>query len=312
MQETIVEATTTALVLFALPEVDDILAGQIAASTSAMYKRDIRAYLTFASVDALDPGQPKTLDAWRDMLAQSTSKSPNTINRMLSAVRRLFHEAARRDLVDGGIAAKFEKVPGVKQKALKHRLKQHSRTRISPEDMRRLCESPDAQTLVGKRDRAMLATLATSGIRASELASLTVQQIIKKDGGYQLQVRGKTDVDYRDAALSPEAKRLIDAWLAARPVSSDYVFTSFQGRGNRPTANQITESGLWKMIVKYAGRCGLQYVKPHDLRRFVGTQLTATGDIRKAQKALGHRSIEVTARHYVLDELPVGITDHLY
>jgi len=52
-------------------------------------------------------------------------------------------------------------------------------------------------------------------------------------------------------------------------------------------------------------------VKPHDFRRFVGTQL-ATRNIRLAQKALGHKSIETTARHYVLDELEVGLTDGLY
>jgi len=52
-------------------------------------------------------------------------------------------------------------------------------------------------------------------------------------------------------------------------------------------------------------------VKPHDLRRFVGTQL-AKGDIRKAQKALGHKRIDTTARHYVLDDIEVGLTDHLY
>ena len=77
--------------------------------------------------------------------------------------------------------------------------------------MRRLCESPNTDTRVGLRDRALLATLASSGVRASELASLTLDQIIKKDGGYQLSVRGKTATDYRDAALSPEAYQLIQA-----------------------------------------------------------------------------------------------------
>ncbi len=43
----------------------------------------------------------------------------------------------------------------------------------------------------------------------------------------------------------------------------------------------------------------------------MGTQL-AKQDIRKAQKALGHKNIETTARHYVLDELEVGLTDDLY
>ena len=66
-----------------------------------------------------------------------------------------------------------------------------------------------------------------------------------------------------------------------------------------PVPDPISEVTVWNIV------------KPHDFRRFVGTQLAAK-DIRKAQKALGHKSIEVTARHYVLDELEVGLTDHLY
>lgn len=52
-------------------------------------------------------------------------------------------------------------------------------------------------------------------------------------------------------------------------------------------------------------------IKPHDVRRFVGTQL-AKRDIRTAQKALGHKHIDTTAWHYVLDELDVGLTDDLH
>jgi integrase len=63
--------------------------------------------------------------------------------------------------------------------------------------------------------------------------------------------------------------------------------------------------GVWNTIKKYAEEAGLEKVKPHDLRRFVGTQL-AKVDIRKAQKALGHKRINTTARHYVLDEIEVG------
>jgi len=73
----------------------------------------------------------------------------------------------------------------------------------------------------------------------------------------------------------------------------------------------MSEVGVWQTIVKNAERVGLENVKPHDIRRFVGTQL-ARVDIRKAQKARGHKRIDTTARHYVLDELEVGLTDNLY
>jgi integrase len=70
-------------------------------------------------------------------------------------------------------------------------------------------------------------------------------------------------------------------------------------------------SAAWRAVQRAAQRVGLAHVKPHDFRRFVGTEL-ARRDIRLAQKALGHKRIETTARHYVLDELAGGLTDGLY
>jgi integrase/recombinase XerD len=178
--------------------------------------------------------------------------------------------------------------------------------------MRELTEAPGTETLVGLRDTALLHTLASSGLRVSELASLTVEQIVKQGRGYLLRVMGKNDVEYRDAHLSPKAFDAITAWLEARPVESPYIFTSFEGRGeSRVTDRLMTPVALWQTIKRYADQCGMSNVKPHDLRRFVGTQL-AKVDIRKAQKALGHKRIDTTARHYVLDELEVGATDNLY
>lgn len=292
-------------------DVETLLAGQLAASSIAMYRRDVAAYAAFATSAGLDPRHYQTLATWRDALALNTAMSPNTINRMVAAVKRIVKQAASRDMIPGDTALRFEQVAGVKVKALKKRLKQNARTRIEPEDMRRLCEMPDQTTLIGKRDAALLLTLATSGVRASELASLTIGQIVKRGRGYLLQVRGKTDIDYRDTHLSPEAYNLIMQWIAARPILSDSVFTSFAGRGARVTGEALSETAIWKIITRYAQRCDLGHVKPHDFRRFVGTQLAAT-DIRKAQLALGHKSIEVTARHYVLDKLEVGATDHLF
>jgi integrase len=111
--------------------------------------------------------------------------------------------------------------------------------------------------------------------------------------------------------LSHEAYASIQAWLARRSVESVYIFTSFAGKGHRPTARPMHLSAAWRAVQRYAERVGLAHVKPHDFRRFVGTEL-ARHDIRLAQKALGHKRIETTARHYVLDELAGGLTDHLY
>jgi integrase len=158
--------------------------------------------------------------------------------------------------------------------------------------------------------------LLVSAMRVAELASLRAEDVVARPGGWLLQVLGKGDVERRDTPLSREAKDLIDTWVLARPVTSVYIFTTFQAHGRGPERSVPTDrpmdaSAVWRVVRSYAEAAGLAGVKPHDFRRFVGTQLTA-GDIRKAQKALGHKRIDTTARHYVLDELEPGLTDDLY
>ena len=177
--------------------------------------------------------------------------------------------------------------------------------------MRKICDAPAAERLIGLRDTALLASLASSGLRVSELAVLRRQQVRAKGSGYVVLVRGKNDVEYREAPLSREAHAHMMRWLAERPVDSDYVFTSFAGRGERASARPLSASAVWRIVRKYADTAGVDDVKPHDFRRFVGTQL-AHSNLRMAQKALGHKRLETTARHYILDELEAGLTDGLY
>lgn len=296
---------------YEMPDISSILTGQLAKSSIDMYKRDVQAYFDYAEKYHLPWLDAQSLVAWRDALALQSEMSPNTINRMIAAVKRIVREMAERKMIERAVNLEFSQVRGVQMKALKSRLKPHSRTRISPDDMRRLCESPGTTTLVGVRDSALLAVLASSGIRVSEAATLTLEQIVKHSDGYTVKVCGKTDTEYRDAHLSAEAYAKIQHWWASRPTESPYIFTSFPRRSAIPSTDAMSEVAVWKMVQRYAKQCGLEHIKPHDFRRFVGTQLAAT-DIRDAQKALGHKSIEVTARHYVLDTLKVGLTDNLY
>ncbi|MFN8482044.1 MAG: tyrosine-type recombinase/integrase [Anaerolineae bacterium] len=289
----------------------DILAGQLAASSIRMYKRDFHAYVAFAgsTEQAL---RPDMLARWRAHLAAETDLSPNTINRMLSSVKRVVAEAVKQGYVqDPDLAEAFAAVDGVKVKALKERLKPNARTPIPPDDMRRLCDAPDTTTLIGLRDRALLHTLASSGMRITEAATLRRSQITQKGKSYVVSIMGKNDVEPRQAPLRREAYKYIMEWLRARTVESEYVFTSFEGRGERLTAKALSAVGAWRVVQHYAEVVGLDHVKPHDFRRFVGTEL-ARRDIRQAQKALGHKRIDTTARHYVLDELEPGLTDDLY
>jgi integrase/recombinase XerD len=287
-----------------------ILAGQVAPSSVRMYRRDFAAYVQFAG-SAEAATDPITLARWRAHLASETKLSPNTINRMLAAVKRIMAEAGQQGYISSTNAAQFADVPGVRTVAMKERLKKHSRTKITPVQMRRLCDAPDRATPIGMRDAALLATMASSGARITEIVTLTLGQLIPRGHGWMISIQGKNDAEPRDAPLSKEAYSLIVAWMQARPIESPYIFTAWAGRGSRPTAVPLSEPAAWKLVQKYAAQVGIEHLKPHDFRRFVGTQL-AKKDIRKAQKALGHKRIDTTAKHYVLDELEEGLTDDLY
>jgi integrase/recombinase XerD len=287
-----------------------LLTGQLAPSSLVGYRRDVTRYLHFCG-DEQPADEAASLARWRTFMAQDTRLSPSTINRRLAAIKRLVLEAASQGFVDKTAAEAFRHVVGVQAKALKDRMKTLTRTRLTPGQMRALCEAPDRLTLLGWRDRALLHTLASSGCRASEVVTLTTGQLAHREGSCFLEVLGKNQTVVRLAPLSSEAYAAIQAWLARRPVDSRYVFTSFAGKGHRPTARPMHLSSAWRVVARYARQSGLQHVSPHSLRRFVGTEL-AKRDLRQAQHALGHARIETTARHYVLDELAGGLTDGLY
>ena len=157
----------------------------------------------------------------------------------------------------------------------------------------------------------MLLTLASSGCRVSEVVTLTTPQLVSREGHFFVEVLGKNQTETRLAPLTSEAYASIEAWLARRPVEGEAIFTSFAGRGLRPTARPMHLSSAWRVVARYARQSGLQHISPHSLRRFVGTQV-AKKDLRQGQKILGHADIGITARHYLLDELAGGLTDGLF
>jgi site-specific recombinase XerD len=286
-----------------------LLTGQLAVNSLRAYRADLQAYLAFCG----DPGtalEAASLARWRVHLAQETRLAASTINRRLAAVKRVVQEAAVQGYLAARTAEAFRQVRGIPSTALTDRIR--VRARLTPVQMRLLCEAPDLATLPGWRDRALLATLAGSGCRVSEVVTLTSQQIRVTPGHCFLEVRGKQQVAARLAPLSQEAYGCIAAWLAHRPVASAYVFTSFAGPGAQPTPRPLHRSAAWRIVTAYARALGFHDVSPHTFRRFVGTEIATHTGIRQAQKALGHVRIETTARHYVLDELTGGLTDGLY
>ena len=309
----------------AAQEIDvSLLAGSVSQNTIEQYKIDFAQYILFAGQETTTPAK---LAQWRQHLFETTyidrsgNEKPYTvsrINRMLASVRSVMRAAAEQGYLPQSIADEFRAVRGLKVRSNKDRRKTNSRTRITKDQMIQICNAPNAETPAGLMHRALMLTLASSGIRISEAVTLTSDQIewyTDEDGksGWVIFVAGKNEVEEKPRAIGKSAKDAIDEWLEARSalgITSGYIFTGFAGRGSRPLDRCISRQGAWQIVQRYADQCELSDIKPHDFRRYVGTEL-AKKDLRLAQNQLGHKRIETTAQNYVLDNVAVGITDDL-
>src|SRR5258705_7060565 len=83
-----------------MPSIEAILTGRLTASSIAMYKRDAQAYFDYAQKYNLPWLDAQSLVAWRDALALQSEMSPNTINRMIAAVKRIVREMAERKMIE--------------------------------------------------------------------------------------------------------------------------------------------------------------------------------------------------------------------
>ena len=291
----------------------EILAGYLDPSSRRQYCRDFYTYLEYAGSkeDAL---RPTTLTHWVLWLVNHPQRySPKTINRMVSAVKKMMKKAASLEYLDRKTADGFQEVEAVRELALKDRLREQ--IVLSPTDIARIAAQPDTDRLVGRRDLALILTLASSGLRVTSLCHLKMQQIIVGTAGYQLMIRGKNDVKASPVPLSASAYEAIQVWLRERPVPSEFVFTHFDRReGDGPTAqlsaDPISDRSVRRIVRAYALAMGQEGVKPHDFRRYLGTQL-AEIDVHQAMLALHHKNASTTLNHYVLSKLREGISDHL-
>ena len=164
---------------------------------------------------------------------------------------------------------------------------------LSAEDIGRLLGAPSPDTLMGLRDRAILETLYSAGLRVSELAGLC-------DGDLDFQadllrVRGKG----RRERLSPigsYAVRALRRWLPMRKLSvrepQDAAAPVFVTRFGR----RLTTRSVARMLEKYLRQTGLdRRTTPHSLRHSFATHLLDQGaDIRSVQELLGHKSLVTT------------------
>jgi integrase/recombinase XerD len=159
-------------------------------------------------------------------------------------------------------------------------------------EVERLLQAPDTNTPLGKRDAALLELLYATGMRASELVSLTLNDI-NTMGGY-VKVKGKGDKERLVPIGDMASVQLDDYLLEGRPRlvrgrDATHVFVNRAAQG-------LTRQGLWKIVKRYVQEATLTtHVSPHTLRHSFATHLLEGGiDLRSLQHMLGHTDISTT------------------
>ncbi|HNW96760.1 MAG TPA: tyrosine-type recombinase/integrase [Candidatus Paceibacterota bacterium] len=164
---------------------------------------------------------------------------------------------------------------------------------ISYDDLERLLASVKGDSIAHLRDRAILETLFSTGLRVSELCQLNRNSINLNRGEFS--VKGKGD-KIRLVFLSDDSKDILKKYLDKRGDIEEALFVSFSKAKNPKVIGRITPRSVQRLIQYYATKAGItRNVTPHTLRHLFATDLLQNGaDLRSVQMLLGHSNVSTT------------------
>ena len=268
--------------------------------TIRSYTNDLRQYCWF--LGGIDPQQAadgetpalsdkefiqRILDAGpadiRAYLAQmrSVNYTNSTVARKLATLRSLYKYLVRRDQIEASPVAPI-RTPKQDKRLPKC---------LDIEQVEMLLASPDGTNLLGARDRAMLETIYSAGLRIGELVAIDTQDMDRFSQTLRIRGKGKKE---RIVPIGSKALTAIDAYLKLRT-------SAFGKLGQGPFfvnkfGERITTRSVRRIFDKYIKLAGIPgKVSPHVLRHSFATHmLNAGADLRSIQEMLGHESLSTT------------------
>jgi integrase/recombinase XerC len=217
----------------------------------------------------------------------------SSVARKLSALRSFFAYLVRQGVIQGN-PAEMVAAPKMAQKI----------PEILPvDDAFRLMLGPNADSVLGCRDLAILEVLYSCGLRVSELTSLNLDSIDAELG--IVRVIGKGDRE-RVVPIGSKALEAVGAYRARREEllagKEEHGALFLNSRGGR-----LSQRSVARLLTRYVRHCRLsRVVSPHGLRHSFATHLLDAGaDLRAVQEMLGHASLSTTQRytHLTVDKL---------
>ncbi len=261
--------------------------------TVAGYESDLRQCAAWLASrkgvkDWAEVGQAQAMDWLYSLSGDGVAVA--SLARKLSALRGLARHLVREELRADDFTVllqgpkRVRRVPGM----------------LSASEVEKLLSAPQGGDAFALRDRALLELFYASGLRVSELAGLTLQQL-DLDNGY-LRVFGKGAKE-RVVPVGGKAVDALRVYLAAgrpsfvRTKTGSALFLSERG-------GALSRKTLWFIVQKYAERAGIaRGVKPHQLRHSFASHLLGGGaDLRAIQEMLGHANLATTQIYTAVEE----------
>lgn len=258
-----------------------------AANTLAAYRRDLRIYLAWLAPTPLHAVTGADVLAFTHFLRDS-DRAPATVNRVMATVRGLHRFLMVEELSAVDPTADIESI----------RLPRGLPKALSEDDVTALIDAVAGFDPVARRDRAMLELLYGTGLRVSELVSISLDEIdlqaalmrvTGKGDKQRLVPIGRLAGEALDGWLSPEGRGALCPTKWATRDAESAVFLNQRG-------GRLSRQGAWGVVRHYGLLTGIaDRLSPHVLRHSCATHMLDHGaDIRTVQELLGHASVTTT------------------
>ena len=243
-------------------------------NTLSAYRSDLCKFLLWLEGENIEVDQARSNNILT-YLALSEKKSTRTIARSLSSLRRLYEYLYREGRI------KINPVDNVDAPRLGRNLPKS----LTENEVESLLEAPNVKQALGLRDKCMLEVLYATGLRVSELVTLTLHQINLRQG--VIRVTGKGNKE-RLVPFGETATQWLDKYLSSTrdeiikdKLATDVLFPSIRGKA-------MTRQTFWYMVKRYTVSAGIKKsISPHILRHAFATHLINHGaDLRVVQMLL--------------------------
>jgi tyrosine recombinase XerC len=246
--------------------------------TLRAYRNDLNQYLSFIRDEGCKSLENVTRLIFRTFLAylKKQEYSKTTVARKVVSIRSFYKYLCKEGFLECSPAENVRtpkqdrKLPGF----------------MSISEIETLLDIPDSTSLPGLRDRAIMETLYSTGIRVSELASLNVADINYNNGLIKVRGKGKKE---RIVPVGNHALQSIRSYLDKRNSDSRALFLN--NRNGR-----LTDRSVARMLEKHIKKAGMNPgISPHTFRHSFATHLLDRGaDLRSVQELLGHANLSTT------------------